>query len=108
MGKYQVRILLGWQWYTAHVSARQVARRVGYETNTDVWRNLAAAVILQAVFDASGRNQWVYEADARDRLIAGAQRWLLSGAGAALLAALDLDSEAVLDALTHPRRRPTP
>ena len=97
-----MRIILFW--YTAHVRAR----RVGTETNTDAWRNLAAAVVHQAINDATGRNQWVYEADARDRLIAGAQRWLLSEAGAALLTALDLDCEAVLDALTHPRRRPTP
>ena len=78
-------------------------------TNTDGcrWRDLAAAVVHQAINDATGRNQWVYEPDARDRLIAGAQRWPLSESGAALLAALDLDSEAVLDALTHPQRRPT-
>ena len=101
-----MRIILFW--YTAHVRARQVARRIGSETPHDGWRNLVAAVVLQAIFDASGRNQWTYEADARDRLIAGAQRWLLSESGAALLAALDLDSEAVLDALTHPQRRPTP
>ena len=102
-----MRLILFWQRYTAHGSARQAARRIGSETPYDGWRNLAA-VVLQAIFDASGRNQWVYEADARDRLIAGAQRWLLSEAGAALLTALDLDCEAVLDALTHPRRRSTP
>ena len=103
-----MRIILFWRWYTAHVSARQVARRIGSETPHDAWRNLAAAVVHQAINDATGRNQWVYEAAARDRLIAGAQRWLLSESGAALLTALDLDNEAVLDALTHPRRRSTP
>jgi hypothetical protein len=80
-------------------------RRVGSETNTDTWRNLAAAVLLQAIDDATGRHQWVYEAAARDRLIAGAQRWLLSESGAALLTALDLDCEAVLGALTHPAHK---
>ena len=97
-----MRIILVWQWYTAHVRARRAARRIGSETPHDGWRNLAAAVVLQAIFDASGRNQWTYEADARDRLIAGAQRWLLSEAGAALLEALDIDVSAALGALTRP------
>ena len=97
-----MRIILFWQWYTAHVRARRAARRIGSETPHDGWRNLAAAVVLQAIFDASGRNQWAYKADERDRLVAGAQRWLLSETGAALLAALDLDNEAVLDARTRP------
>ena len=93
----QVRIYL--VWYTSHVRAKRVGM-----TNTDGcrWRDLAAAVVHQAINDATGRNQWVYEADARDRLIAGAQRWLLSEAGAALLEALDIDVSAALGALTRP------
>ena len=68
----------------------------------DVWRQLAAAVVHRAIFDAAGRQLWYYTPQQRQATQAQAQRWLLSDAGAAFLALLDLDHEAVLDALTRP------
>lgn len=91
--------LISW-WYNAHVRAK----RVGMTTpDTCEWRNLAAAVVHMALDDAvRGNPIYATTAAARERLTAEAQGWLLSETGAALLALLDLNHAAVLDALTRP------
>jgi len=74
-------------------------------TNTEPcpWRDLAAAVVHMALDDAFRSNPRYATTDAaKKRLTAEAQGWLLSENGAALLALLDLNHAAVLDALTRP------
>ena len=67
------------------------------------WRDLAAAVVHMAIDDAvRGNPRYATTAAAKKRLTAEAQGWLLSETGAALLTLLDVDTDAMLDALTRP------